>query len=119
MTDIDALIAEANEQLKFGVFKMTTCQSLIAALTAERARVVELEGAIETVQREMERQMADATRWREVAQQCAEELPRALSINWKDAPNKAMDTHESVRCTLSNYRAALTAHTEARKESKQ
>ncbi len=61
----------------------------------------------------------EAARWREVARQCAEELTRALSINWKDAPDEAMDIHQSARCALSNYRDALTAYNAALKEENQ
>ena len=119
--DIDALIAEADGQLKFGVFKMSTCQSLIAALTAERARVVELESENARLTKWLYQDGGRywEARYRDEKAEAAAE--RALSDRLAGALENHIGHVDWVAAEFGVHYAhrdegfaALTAHTEAR-----
>jgi hypothetical protein len=95
MTDIDALIAEAQEWFA----PLADIPRLIAALTVERARVVELGG------------IADS--WKQAHADNVREHEK-LKAAYANHVDYLCRDQADLRDKLAAARAALTAHTEAR-----
>ena len=100
MTDIDALIAEArNWQSRWDFSRATfgteaLVASLLDALTTERAKVAALE--------------AEATRWREVADELAEAAKNMLT-EYQPTYHDCTDNGEPL-CCLCEAEVALTRY---------
>ena len=97
MTDIDALIAEAKALFLIGIAprgEETMVGRLLNALTAERAKVAALE--------------AEATRWREVADELAEAAKNMLT-EYQPTYHDCTDNGEPL-CCLCEAEVALTRY---------
>jgi hypothetical protein len=141
MTDIDALIAYAKRELtSYPQLSRAETNALLDALTAERARVVELEAACAANLGigDMRLEMANAAIWELVSQRDAAKAEAAASRALSDRLVLSLTKIEDYawltkiedrpwgpnpdECIEEIHKlasAALTAHTEARKEIEQ